>query len=154
MSKNRKTLRVPPVDADYLELIMRFPLAPIRNDKHMRQAHEVIDRLAVIDENKLTRGQADYLYALSDLVWMYEQEHHAISSPDLDGVDLLQFLLEENNMSASDLGRLLGNRQLGAAILRRQRQLSKTHLLKLCERFKVSADLFLKTRAEPRRKAS
>jgi antitoxin component HigA of HigAB toxin-antitoxin module len=58
-------------------------------------------------------------------------------------LDLLKFLLEENSMNASDLGRLLGNRQLGSAVLRGNRQLSKTHIRKLCERFRVSADLFL-----------
>jgi HTH-type transcriptional regulator/antitoxin HigA len=153
-SHHQKSPRAPVIDGDYLNLIQQFPLMPIKNDRHLRQAHEVIDRLAIIDEKKLTQGQANYLYALSELVWVYEQKHHSIQSPDLDGVDLLKYLLEQNDMSASDLGRLLGNRQLGAAILRRERQLSKAHLLKLCARFNVSAELFLKTRPSGRRKAS
>jgi antitoxin component HigA of HigAB toxin-antitoxin module len=49
---------------------------------------------------------------------------------------------------------LLGNRQLGAAILRRQRQLSKEHVLKLADHFKVSADLLLRPRAKVARRAS
>jgi antitoxin component HigA of HigAB toxin-antitoxin module len=96
--------------------------------------------------NHLTPGQADYLYALSELVSAYEQSHHPIEDADLDAVEKLQYLLEESGMTASDLGRLLGNRQLGSAILRRERELSKTHIVKLCEHFKVSADLFLRTK--------
>lgn len=129
---------------DYLELIRQFPLTPIRNDRHLQEAFAMIDRLAIIDEDKLTAGQADYLMVLSDLVEKYESQHHPIDLTHLDGVAILQHLLDENGLGASDLGRLLGNRQLGSAILRRQRQLSKTHIVKLCERFKVSADLFLR----------
>jgi antitoxin component HigA of HigAB toxin-antitoxin module len=70
--------------------------------------------------------------------------HGPIDTSDIDAVEALSFLLEQNGMSASDLGRLLGNRQLGAAILRRERQLSKANIIKLRDRFKVSADLFLR----------
>ena len=130
--------------ADYMELILRFPLKPIADDAHLRQAHAVIEPLAVIDENRLTPGQADYLYGLSELVWVYEQTHHPIAAADMDGIEMLQYLLNESGMSASDLGRLLGNRQLGSMILRRERELSKAHIVQLCTHFKVSADLFLR----------
>ncbi len=46
-------------------------------------------------------------------------------------------------MSASDLGRLLGARPLGSAILRRERQLSKANILKLADHFRVDPGLFL-----------
>ena len=46
-------------------------------------------------------------------------------------------------MSASDLGRLLGNRTLGAALLAGRRNLSKAHIKKLGEHFKVESGLFL-----------
>lgn len=99
--------------------------------------------MAIIDEHKLTPGQADYLYALSDLVEAYEDKHHRIDTSHLTGRDMLEFLLENHGWTASDLGRLLGNRQLGSAILRGDRQLSKTHIRKICDHFKVSADLFV-----------
>src|SRR5262245_18333063 len=120
---------------DYLNLVREFPLIPIRSQRHLQEAFRMIDGLSVIDEEKLTPVQADYLLVLSDLVEKYENEHHAIDLSHRDGIDVLRHLLEENQMNASDLGRLLGNRQLGTAILRRQRQLSKTHIVRLCERF-------------------
>lgn len=133
--------------ADYLELVGWFPLKPIAGEAHLREAHAVIESLAVIEEHRLTPGQADYLYALSELVWVYEQAHHAIADAGTDAIETLQYLMDESGMNASDLGRLLDNRQLGSAILRRERDLSKSHVIKLCEHFKVSADLFLKTKA-------
>jgi hypothetical protein len=42
-------------------------------------------------------------------------------------------------MTDSDLGRLLGDRVLGSKILRGERTLSKDHIRKLRERFKVNA---------------
>ena len=46
-------------------------------------------------------------------------------------------------MTASDLGRLLGNRTLGAAILSGQREMSKNHVKNLADHFKVDPALFL-----------
>ena len=46
-------------------------------------------------------------------------------------------------MTASDLGRMLGDRSLGSRVLNGRRRLSKEHIKILCGRFKVSADLFL-----------
>jgi antitoxin component HigA of HigAB toxin-antitoxin module len=49
----------------------------------------------------------------------------------------------EYGMTASDLGRLLGNRALGAAILSGRRSLSKAHIKKLAGHFKVEPGLLL-----------
>jgi HTH-type transcriptional regulator / antitoxin HigA len=129
---------------DYLELVKRFPLVPLRSEAQYRTAARVLDELLRIDQTKLTPGQSDYLIVLTDLIERYETEHHHIELSQLSGLDSLRFLLAENQMCGSDLGRLLGNRQLGAAILRGERELSKEHIRKLCDRFKVSADLFVR----------
>ena len=55
----------------------------------------------------------------------------------------LKALLAEHGMTASDLGRLLGNRTLGAAILAGRRSLSKAHIKQLADHFKVEPGLFL-----------
>ena len=46
-------------------------------------------------------------------------------------------------MSVSDLGRLLGQRELGSKLLREERQLSKTIIVKLADHFHVSPAYFL-----------
>ncbi|HZK80537.1 MAG TPA: hypothetical protein VFC46_05700 [Humisphaera sp.] len=132
--------------SDYFELTSRFPLIPIEDQKHFAEAMVLIDELGIIDEEKLTKGQAKYLMVLTDLVERYERSTFPLKSPFKDGIDVLKYLLEEAGMSASDLGRILGNRQLGAAILRRDRELSKTHIVQLANYFKVSTDLFFWSR--------
>ncbi len=46
-------------------------------------------------------------------------------------------------LSASDLGRLLRNRGLGATLLAGRRQLSKTHIRVLAAHFRLEAGYFL-----------
>ena len=128
----------------------RFPLVPIRSDGQLRAAYKVIDELAIIDEGKLTSGQADYLDVLSELTVKYEQQHHPMDLSAVDAVGVIQHLMEQQGMSASDLGRLLGHRELGGKILRRERQLSKAHVKALAEHFAVSPACSCSRRAHGR----
>jgi len=91
----------------------------------------------------LNADQEDYLDALSTFVSAYEDIHYPIDTSDVTPLDTLKMLLEDRDMNASDLGRLLGNRTLGAAILSGKRNLSKTHIKKLAEHFKLDPGVFL-----------
>jgi len=100
---------------------------------------EVINALTRLPE--MSKGQLDYLESLSVLVEDYEETRW--EEPNLSPLDLLQFLMEQHGMNASDLGRLLGERSLGPKILNGDRDLSKTHIRKLAEKFAVNPGLFL-----------
>ena len=113
---------------------------PVHNETDYDNAIEMLDSLVGF---KLNKEQLDYVEVLTTLVGAYEDEHHAIDTSDFSGLDSLKYLLEQNNMTASDLGNLLGNRSLGSKILRGERELSKAHLRILADRFKVDAGLFL-----------
>jgi antitoxin component HigA of HigAB toxin-antitoxin module len=58
---------------------------------------------------------------------------------------MLRYLMRGREMSASDLGRLLGERSLGPAILRGDRELSKAHVRTLCAHFRVSPVVFIRS---------
>jgi len=124
----------------YGGLVAWLPPRPIHDDVDLANATEVIDRLAGFD---LNADQEDYLEALSTFVEAYEAERFPMADSRIDPLDALKALLAEHDMTASDLGRLLGNRTLGAAILNGRRSLSKTHIKKLAEHFKVEPGLFL-----------
>ena len=128
---------------DYAGLTDLFPLRPIHDESELENATEMAHRLAVIDENRLTRDQADYLEMLSTAIERYEDQRHAIDTTKLTPLDVLEFLLAEHGMSGSDLGRLLGQRTLGPAILAGRRQLSKAHIKCLADHFNVDARVLL-----------
>ena len=119
-----------------------LPLRAIQGDVDLENAHEVADRLAVLDTR--TADQEAYLETLSILIEKYEDEHHVIGTEDLDPIGTLEFLMEQHGMNASDLGRLLGQRQLGPKILSGDRDLSKAHIQALAAHFGVSPAVFLK----------
>ena len=128
----------------FRELNEVLPLRPIQTDGDLENAQEVADRLAVIDNR--TDDQEAYLETLSILIERYEDDHHAIDTDTLDPIGTLEFLMEQHGMNASDLGRLLGQRQLGPKILSGDRDLSKAHIQTLAAHFKVSPAVLLMPR--------
>src|ERR1700730_8329068 len=83
----------------YLGLVLAFPLASIKSDKHLSAAQKVMDRL--LAKGKLDRGEDIYLEALSDLVAAYEDEHHAIE-PASDA-DMLRHLMEAKGVTQAQV---------------------------------------------------
>ena len=140
--KARTTSRRAKVPETFEELNALHPLRPINDKVDFENAQQVSDRLAVLDRR--SADQDDYLETLSVLMEKYEAEHAAIHTRDLDPIDTLRYLMDGRGMTASDLGRLLGERSLGAAILRRDRQLSKAHVRALCAHFGVGPQVFFK----------
>lgn len=127
------------IDATYLALITEFPLRPLRSDADLDSAIEMIDRL--IDRPVLGTGEQDYLDVLARLVEDYEAEH--IHIPPVSGVAMLRHLMEENNLKQADLAGLFGGKSVISEVLSGKRQLSKQHIQRLSERFKLPADVFM-----------
>ncbi|MBW1738886.1 MAG: hypothetical protein JRJ69_15410 [Deltaproteobacteria bacterium] len=117
-----------------------FVLRPIHKKADYQNAMAVATDLSA--RTDLTCEQTDYLEVLTKLIADYEEKHFEMSkhSPQ----EILKFLAEENGMSGSDLGRILGSRTLGPALLRGQRSLSKTHIKNLADYFSVSPALFFR----------
>ena len=133
-----------PLAGHYLELDRRFPLRPIRTEERLRAAHKMIDELTKIPEEKLTRDQADYLEVLGDLASAYEDRIMSPEVASVSGLDVLNHLMDANGVSASDLGRLLGHRELGSKILRGEREISKSHAKAVGEDFGLPPETFLR----------
>jgi antitoxin component HigA of HigAB toxin-antitoxin module len=125
----------------YADLIRLMVPRAIHDDIELENVTEIMDRLAVLDHP--TADQADYLETMSTLAAAYEDTSHHIDAAHLKPLDTLKFLLKEHDLNASDLGRILGQRQLGATILRGDRGLSKTNIMKLAKHFGVSPSVFM-----------
>ena len=127
---------------EFQELNQLLPLRPIQDEIDLDNAQEIANRLAVLDSR--TADQDAYLETLSLLIESYEDGRHQIETSDLDPIDTLKYLLDQHKTSASELGRIIGQRQLGAKILSRKQGLSKAHILTLSNHFAVSPAVFLK----------
>ncbi len=78
----------------YFKLVRRHPLTSIRTEAELDAAQTVLDALL---RQHLDDGGSTYLDALSDLVIVYERDHHAVAP--LPPHDLLAHMLAERAMS-------------------------------------------------------
>lgn len=124
----------------FSDLVAMMPPRVLHDDADYRNVLETIN--SVLARPKLTKGQADYVETWAVLIEAYERSHYAIDE-EVPPIQVLRSLVDEAGMNASDLGRLLGSRTLGSAILSGKRELSKTHIRTLANYFKVEPGLFL-----------
>jgi HTH-type transcriptional regulator/antitoxin HigA len=129
----------------YFELVEELPLRVIRNDKDLKRAHKMLNRL--LDAGKLTREEQDYFDVLAQLIETYEDEH--VEIPDVSDVEMLSFLIEQKGVKQKDVA-------AGTAIpistiselLSGKRRFNKAHIEKLAGYFNVSPAVFIKTKRE------
>jgi HTH-type transcriptional regulator / antitoxin HigA len=127
----------------FMKLVQEFPLRPIRSKADYKGAGRMLDKLAVRDEKSLFPGEADYLETLCLLIEQYDEKHFRIARKRPTPIERLTYLMEQSGMTQAELGRLLGSSGLASQILRGKRQLSKAHIRKLADHFKVDPGLFL-----------
>jgi HTH-type transcriptional regulator / antitoxin HigA len=124
----------------YSGLVALHMPRPIHDQVAYDNAVEVVHALA---GHKLNPDQDDYLALMAKLVEAYESENGP-EPKAVKGIESLKFLLEENSLTADDLGNIIGvNRSIAYRILKGGRNLTAEHIKKLAARFAVSSDLFL-----------
>lgn len=124
----------------YSELVRRFPLRPIRTVAQLDKANKLAGDLAI--KGKRSQEEEDYLEVLCDLIQKYEDAHHPI--PLVSGREALQFLIEENGLTLSQLAIETGiHVSTLSELVAGKRRFSVTHITKLGERFRVDPSLFL-----------
>jgi HTH-type transcriptional regulator/antitoxin HigA len=122
----------------YLELVLAFPLSSIRSDKHLEEAQKVMDRL--LAQGKLDNGEETYLDALSDLVAVYEDEHHDIEAAS--DADLLRHLLESKGVTQAQLSQEAGiAKSTISEVLAGKKPFSRQMIRKLSDYFKVDVSV-------------
>ena len=116
------------------------PLLSLRNEQEYDRAVERLNRL--LDE--VGTDEQHPLYTLVDtlgtLIHAYEEEHHPI--PACSGVDVLRFLMEEHDLTQSDLPEI-GSQGVVSEILRGKRELNVRQIRALAKRFHVSPGVFI-----------
>lgn len=126
--------------ASYSRIANTNFLQAIESEEQYESMLNEIDELAARSNRNAVEDK--YLETLSILVEEYEGRIHAIDVSGVSPLEVLKDLLDEQGMTGSDLGRLLGQRELGSKILLGKRQMSKAHIEILSKRFKVSPSLF------------
>jgi HTH-type transcriptional regulator/antitoxin HigA len=122
----------------YIELLKEFPPHTITNDKELEAMSARIDSL--LDRDRLSPEESDYLNVLGALVFEYEQTQETI--PDLYGVELLKVLLEERQLRQKDLVFIFKTESIVSDIFKGKRQLTVRHIQELATFFNLSPNVF------------
>ena len=133
------------LDNQYLSLLRKFPLAPIKNKQQLNEAIALMkDLTAPTKMSALTDSENDYLDVLSDLIAQYEKRHWIPLDKPMTPAEALQYLLEQSGITQSTLAVQAGVRQSHISeFLSGIRQLSKESIMKISAFFRISPVLFL-----------
>jgi HTH-type transcriptional regulator / antitoxin HigA len=128
-----------PVPDTYLTLVRRFPLRHIANEDELDAATEVLHNLL---RQKLDPGGVQYRDALTDLIEVYEDAAHPI--PDASPAAVLEFLMESNGVTGTELSKKTGiAHSTISAVLHGDRVPTIDHIRRLAKYFNVSATAFI-----------
>ena len=112
----------------------------IQNEEQYDRAVEVLH--ALIDEVETNEQHPLYgmLDTLGTVMYAYEKKHHSI--PEASGTEVLDFLMEEHELSGQDLPEI-GSASVVNDILAGQRMLTVPQIHLLAKRFHVSPAVFI-----------
>ena len=130
---------------EYLGLIGRFPLRPLRSDRDLKKASELVDELL---DRKLKKDEEAYLDVLSTLIEQYEDERHPIDP--VSDRELLEHLIEVRGVSKRQVALETGIAvSTMSELVSGKRSINRTHIEKLAPYFSVEPGVFMNGGAPP-----
>jgi len=124
----------------YLELLEKFPLRPIRSEADLDAATEVIHEL--IDQQKRSPAEEDYLDILTRVVEKYEEIHYPMD--DVPAHEMLSDLMESNEYTQAQVSKGAGIAvSTVSELLSGKRKLTRGQIEKLAKFFHTAPAVFL-----------
>jgi len=122
---------------DQMDFQKLYPLRVIRTQNDYEKALKSME--AVFDEE--TGPLADYAETLVILIEHYEEEKFPVEKKQ--GVEVLKFLMEQNDLKQRDLVGILGGKSTVSEILNGKRPLNLQHIRVLADKFHVKPATFV-----------
>ncbi|MEX0278488.1 MAG: type II toxin-antitoxin system HigA family antitoxin [Ruegeria sp.] len=108
---------------------------PIRTKEDHIQALKEIERLWGAEQGTEDGTKLDILV---DLVEHFEDQHYPIEAPD--PIELLNFFMEENGLTQTDFGNVIGSQPRASEVLNKKRALNLGMIRKLSTVWKIPAE--------------
>jgi HTH-type transcriptional regulator / antitoxin HigA len=125
----------------YGKLLLTVLPRTIRTEAEYDRMAEVVSRLAVKGEDKLTPEEDALLELLTVLIERYDDEHYQI--PDAPPHAVIQMLMQDRGLRHKDLMPVLGSRGTTSDVINGKRNPSKSQIKALAAFFKVSPEVFV-----------
>ena len=129
------------VPHDYLQLILRLPLRRLKSETDLDAAIALLKSLMMRPEESVSGGENEYFGVLAMLIREYESREHPLPPDDRPPLERLRDLVEESEISTTDLDRLLGG--ASAAVLAGTRELTAADVRRLSDHHRFNPQYFL-----------
>jgi HTH-type transcriptional regulator/antitoxin HigA len=143
LEKKLKHLETPVANELLRWLYSHLPPQPISNKKMHRRYSEAV-RILMQDSGDLDADSAAavgrYLLTVIPCIEQYEKKALPIGSATPE--EVLEFLMEQHDLSQYDLAKELGGQPVVSEVLSGKRKLSREHIERLGKRFGVSPATF------------
>lgn len=137
--KTKDSLSFSTLPEDYSALVALLPPRPIHDRIAYDNTVEVVDAMA---GHALNKDQEDYLEILSRTIEAYEAGLRPAAT--VRGRKLLAALVEEHELTAADLGKIIRvDASHAAKILRGDRSITAAHAKRFARHFAVSVESLL-----------
>lgn len=112
---------------------------PIRSESDYKSA---LSELQKIFDAKKGTPEYDRAEILEILIEDYENKHYVIENAD--PIEVIKYMMEENELNQSDLGKIIGDKAKASLILNKKRKLSISMIRKLNNTFKIPLEILIK----------
>lgn len=124
----------------YGKLLTQYLPKVITNEVENERALDITETLS--NKHDLTPEEEQLLDLLVTLIENFEAKEYSFDNNSTP-LSRLHFLVEANNLKQADLLDIFGSKGIASEVFNGKRQISKTHAVKLGERFNVDPALFL-----------
>jgi HTH-type transcriptional regulator / antitoxin HigA len=124
--------------ANPVEMIRRGAPHVIHSEKELEEYTEAL--LELTSQQSRDDEHEEAIELLTLLIEKYEEEKYPI--PDAEPLEVLRFLLDQNGLSQKELIHEFGAESTVSLVLAGKRKLTRDHIQRLSERFKVSPAVF------------
>ena len=122
----------------YLEKSVYIPTSKTGYEKLSHLLDALLDIVGSDEKHEL----AALVYIIGSIMEDYEKKHFQDIGKKTTPIDILKFLMEQHQLKQSDLPEV-GPQSIVSDVLHGKRLLNAKQIVGLCQRFHVSADLFL-----------
>ena len=105
-------------------------------DRAVELLNRLIDEIGTDDQHPLY----EFLDTLGAVIHAYEDKHFPMM--DSDGIEMLEFFMEEHGITTSDLPEIGSEKDI-TEIISGEKELTISHIRALAERFHVSPAVFI-----------
>jgi len=114
----------------------------IQNDEEFDRLAAELEALDAIEKKRRLRGE-EYELQLLLAHLCTEYEDRTVVPPSSTPLDVLKFLMEQNELRPVDLVEVFGSRAVASQVLNGKREISKAHARLLADRFRLSIEAFI-----------